>query len=79
MKRFLTPLLALIALPTPTYAANYKYHLLLAPQGKNYVVPMRSKSACEKALQKALNIDNYQYNNKAWKPKGVVGICLPSE
>ena len=40
---------------------------------------MKSEAACERALQKALDIDNYQYTNKAWQPKGVVGICLPSE
>lgn len=79
MKRLLLPLLAALTFPTAVNASNYKYHLLLAPQAKNFVVPMKSEAACERALQKALDIDNYQYTNKAWQPKGVVGICLPSE
>ena len=79
MKRFLLPLLAALALPTAVNASNYNYHLLIAPSGKNYLVPMKSEAACEKALQKALDMDNYKYSKKAWKPNGAYGICLPSE
>lgn len=76
MKYFLIPLLTALALPTAVNAANYKYHLII---GDDHVVPMRSKEACEKALQKILDVDNYQAKRKVWKPSAAYGMCLSSE
>ena len=79
MKRLLLPLLTALALPTAVNAEGYKYFLLLEVQGQSHTVPMKSEIACEKALKIATEVKNYKYNDKGWKPKGVVGICLPIE
>ena len=79
MRKLLIPLLAALALPTAVNADDYKYYLLIYVQGSNWKVPMKTKSACEKALQKALDGDNYQFTNRVMKPKAGYGICLLSE
>lgn len=79
MKRLLLPLLAALALPTAVYSGDYKYSLVFEVQSKQFNVPMKSMEACEMALKKVLDMNNWQLSKPSWKPMGGKGICLVNE
>ena len=79
MKHLLLPLLAAISLPSAVNASEYKYSLVFEVQAKQFNVPMKSMEACEIALKKVLDMNNWQLSKPSWKPMGGKGICLENE
>ena len=80
MRRFLFLALGMgLLLPTAANAENSSHHLLIYVQGSEWNVPMKSMAACEKALEKALVMENWQRNPKSWNPTGGRGICLENK
>ena len=79
MKRLLLPLLAALALPSNVFAHEYTHYLIIYIGGEQSAIPMKSMIACEKALKKSLNMDNYETGGKYSTPMGAYGICLEIE
>tara|TARA_R100001443_G_scaffold24614_2_gene37032 strand:- start:483 stop:725 length:243 start_codon:yes stop_codon:yes gene_type:complete len=80
MRRFLFLVLGMgMLLPTAVNAGDSKYYLVFDVQAGLHTVPMKSKAGCEKALEKVLNMDNWQFQNSSYKPRGGKAMCLKSE
>ena len=80
MRRFLLLALGMgLLLPTAVNAENSSHHLLIYVQGSEWNVPMKSMAACEKALEKALVMDNWKHIPRNFKPLGGRGLCLENK
>jgi len=80
MRRFLFLVLGMgMFLPTAVIAGEPKYYLVFYVQAGLHTVPMKSMARCEKALEKVLNMDNWQFQNFSYKPRGGKAMCLKSE
>lgn len=66
-------------LPIAVIACDSKYYLVFDVQAGLHTVPMKSMARCEKALEKVLNMDNWQFQNFSYKPRGGKSMCLKSE
>ena len=66
-------------LPIAVIACDSKYYLVFDVQTGLHTVPMKSMAGCKKALEKVLNMDNWQFQNFSYKPRGGKAMCLKSE
>ncbi len=69
----------LLGFTSAVNASDYKYSLVFEVQSKQFNVPMKSMEACEIALKKVLDMNNWQLSKPSWKPMGGKGICLVNE
>ena len=80
MRRFLLLALGMgFLLPTAANAEIAPYYLFLNVQNNQALVPMKSKAACERALNQAMDRNNYTVSKTAGRPLVLTTICLASE